>query len=188
MKTKKDLSPDAWIKAGFRALTKGGHQAIRAEALARDLNASKGSFYWHFGDVATLEAQMLQQWKAEASQSIIAIVESQGGGGPDKLRRLVEITSGDANEPYGGLLVEAAIRDWARYNELVAAMVNDVNIIRLDYLKTLFGQCGANPTVSRTHAVVLYSALIGMEALTHAGLADLRRDLSDLLETLLATL
>ena len=187
MKTKKDLTPDAWIKAGFRALTKGGHQAIRAEALARDLNASKGSFYWHFGGVASLEAQMLKQWKAEASEGTITAVEGRGGGGADKLRYLVEIVTGDANEPYGGLLVEAAIRDWGRYNELAAAMVNEVNILRLGYLETLFRQCGENPTVGRTKSVILYSALIGMEALTNAGLADLRKDLSSLLEILLAT-
>ena len=187
MKAKKDLTPDAWIKAGFRALTKGGHQAIRAEALARDLKASKGSFYWHFGDVASLEMHMLQQWKAEASEASIAAVESRGGSGADKLRYLVEIVTGDANETYGGLLVEAAIRDWARYNERAAAMVNEVNILRIGYLETLFKQCGANPAVARTNSVILYSALIGMEALTHAGLADLRKDLRSLLETLLAT-
>ena len=187
MKAKKDLTPDAWIKAGFRALTKGGHQAIRAEALARDLKASKGSFYWHFGDVATLQAQMLEQWKAEASEASIAAVESRGGSGADKLRFLVEIVTGDANEPYGGLLVEAAIRDWARYNELAAAMVNEVNLLRIEYLETLFRECGADPTVGRTNSIILYSALIGMEALAHAGLADLRKDLRSLLETLLAS-
>ena len=187
MKAKKDLTPDAWIKAGFRALTKGGHQAIRAEALARDLKASKGSFYWHFGDVASLQAQMLDQWKAEASEASIAAVESHGGRGADKLRFLVEIVTGDANEPYGGLLVEAAIRDWARYNELAAAMVNEVNILRIEYLETLFRECGADPTVGRTNSIILYSALIGMEALAHAGLADLRKDLRSLLETLLAS-
>ena len=187
MKAKKDLTPDAWIKAGFRALTKGGHQAIRAEALARDLKASKGSFYWHFGDVASLQAQMLEQWKAEASEASIAAVESRGGSGADKLRFLVEIVTGDANEPYGGLLVEAAIRDWARYNKLAAAMVNEVNTLRIEYLETLFRECGADPTVGRTNSIILYSALIGMEALAHAGLADLRKDLRSLLETLLAS-
>ncbi|MCH2075425.1 MAG: hypothetical protein MK180_00875, partial [Rhodobacteraceae bacterium] len=84
-------------------------------------------------------------------------------------------------------LVEAAIRDWARYNELAAAMVNEVNILRIEYLETLFRECGADPTVGRTNSIILYSALIGMEALAHAGLADLRKDLRSLLETLLAS-
>lgn len=185
MKSKKDLTPDAWIKAGFRALTKGGPQAIRAEALARDLGASKGSFYWHFGDVETLKTQMLQQWKAEASEGIIAMVESGGGSGPEKLRRLVEIATSDANEPYGGLLAEAAIRDWARYHEVAASMVSEVNTLRIDYLDALFAQCGAPQTVARAKSVALYSALIGMETLAHGGLADLQRDLTALLELLL---
>lgn len=187
MKAKKDLTPDAWIKAGFQALTRGGPQAIRAEALARDLNASKGSFYWHFGDVDSLKAQMLQQWKTEASEGIIASVESYGGSGPEKLRKLVEIATGDANVPYGGLLAEAAIRDWARYNDMAASMVREVNVQRIEYLDILFRQCGAGPRVARTNSVILYGALIGMETLAHNGLVELRKDLNALLELLLVT-
>ncbi|NLH83356.1 MAG: TetR family transcriptional regulator, partial [Phyllobacteriaceae bacterium] len=52
MATRSTLSAEDWIKAAFRALSVGGVQAIRAEAIARDLNVSKGAFYWHFKDVA----------------------------------------------------------------------------------------------------------------------------------------
>ncbi|WP_163317770.1 TetR family transcriptional regulator, partial [Enterobacter hormaechei] len=48
MPTRKTLSAEDWISAAFRALSQGGAQAIRAEAIARDLKVSKGSFYWHF--------------------------------------------------------------------------------------------------------------------------------------------
>ncbi len=67
----------------------------------------------------------------------------------------------------------------------VTAEEIEVNTLRIEYLETLFKQCGTDPAVGRTNPVILYSALIGMEALTHAGLADLRTDLGSLLETLL---
>ncbi len=42
------LTRSDWVLAGFRALLASGPDAIRVEALARDLRATKGSFYWHF--------------------------------------------------------------------------------------------------------------------------------------------
>jgi len=60
-------------------------------------------------------------WVAQAS-SLILLTARLYPRGPWSL-------TGGANEPYGGLLVEAAIQDWARYNELAATMVNEVNIL-----------------------------------------------------------
>jgi len=37
-----------WLDAGLAALAAEGPAALRAEALARQLNTTKGSFYWHF--------------------------------------------------------------------------------------------------------------------------------------------
>ena len=35
------------------------------EVVARDLHASKGSFYWHFRDRADLLDKMLAHWEVE---------------------------------------------------------------------------------------------------------------------------
>jgi len=65
------LSRDRWIDAGFRALTEKGPQALKAEPLARGLNTTKGSFYWHFKDVPAFQAEMLACWEKQATQDII---------------------------------------------------------------------------------------------------------------------
>lgn len=179
------LTANAWIEAAFRALTLGGPQAIRAEAIARNLNVSKGSFYWHFANVDALKSQMLQHWKMEATDNIILALEENTMSPDDRLRQLVEVATGEANARYGGVMAEAAIRDWARYDTLAAQTVKAVDVERLDYLNLLFMQCNKKPTTSRTSSVVLYGALIGIGSLSHSGLADLRGDLTGLLETLL---
>ncbi|CAN0573802.1 unnamed protein product, partial [Laminaria digitata] len=182
---KETLTAQAWIEAAFRALTAGGPQAIRAEAIARDLKVSKGSFYWHFKDVPALKSEMLRVWKSQATDAIISAVEGEGGSPDEKLRRLVDLATGPANTPYGGALAEAAVRDWARYDPSVALVLKAVDERRLAYLVALFAESGATGAARRRNASILYGALIGLEGLSHQGLADLRGDLRYLLDRLL---
>ena len=183
--TKTTLTANVWIEAAFRALTIGGPQAIRAEAIARSLNVSKGSFYWHFENVGALKSQMLHHWKVEATDNTIVALEAQTMTPADRLRQLIEVATGEANSRYGGVMAEAAIRDWARYDVKAAQAVKAVDVERLDYLNLLFMQCCKSPNSSRRKAVVLYGALIGIGSLSHSGLANLTSDLTGLLETLL---
>lgn len=182
--TKQQLSIEDWLKASFRALTAGGPQAIRAEAIARDLKVSKGSFYWHFKDVPALKAAMLDHWHAAATQAVISVLEREGGTPQDRLHALIMIATGPSNEPYGGRLTEAAIRDWARFDETAATIVKQVERTRLDYLERLFTQCGCSTKVAKTRAGILYGALIGLETLAHNELADLQADMEALLTLL----
>lgn len=183
--TKASLSSDDWIKAAFRALSSGGVQAIRAEAIARDLKVSKGSFYWHFKDVPDLKAQMLAHWAGQATDAIIADVEEAGGSGQERLRRLVDEATGDRNIAYGGVPAEGAIREWARYDGAAAAVLKAVDERRLAYVALLLARCDHSPASSRSGANILYGALIGLEALASGELVDLRAEMHALLSALL---
>ncbi len=185
MAIKKSLNADDWIKAGFRALTAGGHLAIKVEPIARELRVSKGSFYWHFKDVAALKVAMLQHWADVATGNVI---ESVGDGGTDpagQLKMLVEIATSAKDMLYGGALAEAAIRDWARYDSATAATLKIVDDRRLQFLRELFEATGAGPARAGFFANVLYAALIGLEHLSYQELADRNRDLAGLLDLML---
>ncbi|WVT74154.1 TetR/AcrR family transcriptional regulator [Sinorhizobium chiapasense] len=182
MPTKTTLTNADWIEAAFRALTEGGVQAIRAEAIARDLKVSKGSFYWHFKDVPDLKAQMLAHWAREATDAIIAEVDSQQVPAEEQLHLLVQATTDERNLAYGGMLAEGAIREWARFDPTAAAVLKSVDERRIAYVAGLLEGCGFSVKHSRSSANALYGALIGLEALAASGLADLRGDLLGLLE------
>lgn len=185
MSTRKTLSAEDWIKAAFRALSEAGVQAIRAEAIARDLAVSKGSFYWHFRDVPALKAQMLQHWQHVATDAIITDVEAIGASPQDQLKALVLEATGLPSSSYGGSGVESAIREWARHDSTTAAILKSVDERRLAYLAQLFRKCGQPDDVSRTNARILYGTLIGLEILSSAGLADVQASMLELLGYLL---
>jgi len=187
---KNTLTADDWIKAGFRALSTGGPGAIRAEAIARELQVSKGSFYWHFKDVPALKIAMLHHWKKVATHDIIALVQDEGAEGADpgkKLRLLVQtIIDGKASKPYGEMLVEAAIRDWAKYDGEAASVLKHVDTKRLRFLEILFEDCGAQPDRRIFCANILYAALIGLEHLSGSSARNRKNHLPELLELLLS--
>ena len=50
----KRLSRQDWVDAALRSTAQVGLENVSVEALAKTLNATKGSFYWHFTDRAEL--------------------------------------------------------------------------------------------------------------------------------------
>lgn len=183
---KKDaLSREDWIKAAYRALSAGGLQAVRVEAIARALKVSKGSFYWHFKDGPALKAAMLEHWQAEATFGVISAVRGRAGSAEEQLYQTLVIVTGDKNAEYGGLPVEAAIRDWARHDVLAAKILKQVDEARLQFLAQLFAAHNGKADLSVQLARILYAGLIGLEPLTVAGIAQLKDDLKVLLRLLL---
>ncbi|MEX3010934.1 TetR/AcrR family transcriptional regulator [Hoeflea sp. TYP-13] len=168
---KKQLSADDWIKAAFRALSEGGVQAIRAEAIARELKTTKGSFYWHFRDVPALKEAMLARWCQMATEDIIAINKEPHADPATRLRELIALVTDERSAEYGGIRAEAAIREWARYDGKVAETARQVDRRRLDYLSSIAAELGYGDTDRRIVAQLLYGGLIGLEYLQAQNLA-----------------
>ncbi len=182
----KKLTRRDWLAAAFRALTEHGPTAIKAESLARDLSVSKGSFYWHFKDVAALKSAMIALWLEEGTRSVIEELQSTAAPATQRLRRLVEISTSDRSQPYGGAKLESAIRDWARYDRAVRAAVEQTDRNRLSYLEQLFRDAGASQRQSREKSGLLYAALIGLEEISYLDGLDPGHALGRMLDLLLA--
>ena len=124
-----------WIAAGLQALARGGPEAVRVEPLARELGATKGSFYWHFDDRSALLDALLDDWERSVVDDVIAQVDAGGGDARDRLRRLFALAGSRRDLP----AVELAIRDWARRDPGVARRLKRLDNRRLAYMRTLFG-------------------------------------------------
>jgi AcrR family transcriptional regulator len=125
---------ERWVDAGLRALEVGGPDAVRIERLARDLGVTKGGFYWHFPDRSALLGELLQEWERRGVDDTISLVEAGGGNGRDRLLRLFAFTR---SRPHI-VVVELAVRDWARRDKRVGRRVRRVDNRRIEYLRSLF--------------------------------------------------
>src|SRR6478609_10110090 len=56
------LTVDDWVKAGFEILAEEGITALKIDRLCSRLDVTKGSFYWHFSDIAGYRATLIEAW------------------------------------------------------------------------------------------------------------------------------
>src|SRR3954470_21274133 len=147
----------SWIDEGLRALAAGGPDAVRIEPLAQSLGVSKGGFYWHFGDRRALLEEMLDTWERVVSDDVIVIVESGGGDAREKLHRLFAVATSIEDM----VLVEIAIREWARRDKEVAKRLRRLDNRRMDYMRSLFGQLTADPDDIEARSLTAFAIFIG---------------------------
>lgn len=164
--------------AGFRALVAAGPEAIRVEALARELGATKGSFYWHFKDLRGLLAAMLEAFERLASTEITSAVRRGGGDPRAQVMRLVEMVSTLPEAECGGTALEPSLRDWGRTDPMARATLERVDAQRLADLCAFLGEAGLDTARAAEGAVRFYAALIGLESLRITCGVDMRGPLT----------
>lgn len=134
-----------------------GVAAVKVEVLARHLQVSKGSFYWHFKNRQELLEAILQRWENETRK---LIEQSQQASTPKeqliKLFNLVEQMC-QSNQPDP----EAAIFIWANQDHKIQQRVRILETKRVGYLSKILQDYGFGEKEARHRAEVGYFALMG---------------------------
>src|SRR5271156_6576405 len=103
-----------WIEHGLRTLASDGANALKVGPMATQLKVSRGSFYWHFRDIADFRSQVLQCWQERTTEQVIRNLEAAKAE-PDRLKRLMRRAFVTKRS------LERAIRSWASEDKEVAA-------------------------------------------------------------------
>ncbi len=157
----KRYGPQDWILAALAALANGGIEAVRIEKLARELNTSKGSFYWHFTDRPALLMALLDFWEAEGTDLVI----SSAQGLADSAERLRAVAASALVVTEQGVDVartEAALRAWAAEDADAGKRIARVDGRRVSYLAAILGTMGYDSTAADLLGNGIYLALIGL--------------------------
>jgi AcrR family transcriptional regulator len=148
------LSAKDWLDQGLKALASRGFTALKAEPLAKAMGVSRGSFYWHFADIAAFHAAILARWHEVAAEQIIANVEAASKD-EDPLALLLRRVFGER------LTLERAVRNWASVDPAARAAVQAIDRRRLNYVEGLLAQSGLSAELARARAQILYWAFLG---------------------------
>jgi AcrR family transcriptional regulator len=149
------LTAQDWLELGLKVLAKNGFTALKAEPLAKAMGVSRGSFYWHFADVGTFHAAILNHWREVAAEAIIRNVEATASKGHDALKFLLLRVFGER------LALERAVRTWAAIEPAARAAVLAIDRRRLGYVADLFEEAGLAPDMAAARAQILYWAFLG---------------------------
>lgn len=144
---------EEWLSAAAQAMSDGGVEAVRVEAIARDLSITKGSFYWHFKDRPALLDAVLERWEAAAVISLEAAASQ-----PTPEQRIGSLFRQLAR-PTGGLS-DAEVRAWGRRDRAVAERVAEMERRRVVFLKEQLSEMGASLVDAHRRAEAGYLAAI----------------------------
>ena len=112
------LSVDDWTHAGFALLADGGPTALRVDRLCERLGVTKGSFYWHFVDLAAYRDALVEAWGSLQDQDRQRFENSPDVEPRERLRLMMQAVMSPQQ-----WALERAMRVWALTDEAVAANV-----------------------------------------------------------------
>ena len=139
-KPRTPLDRDAWVAGATEVLAEEGIAGLRVEVLAKRLKVTKGSFYWHFTDRRDLLLAVLSHWKEGRIRDIIKQTRAQPGHELAQIYHVIDVYS--ASRSRRGMLIELAVRDWARRDPEASVIVAEVDDVRLRCARDLFLACG----------------------------------------------
>jgi AcrR family transcriptional regulator len=62
------LAVDDWIQAGYAIIAEEGIKSLKVDRLCTRLGVTKGSFYWHFADIASYRVALVDAWGASRDE------------------------------------------------------------------------------------------------------------------------
>ena len=151
-----------WIEQGLRALGVGGPDAIRIENLADALGVTKGGFYGHFDNRSAFLGEMLDAWERAVTDRVIEEVDALPGEARAKLRRLFAIAASIDDM----VMVELAIREWARRDAAVASRLRRIDNRRMEFMRSLFACFCVDDKEAEVRSFLAFSLFIANPLIT----------------------
>ena len=175
------LDPERWVEQAIDVLAQEGLTGLRVEVLAKRCGVTKGSFYWHFKDRQALLDAVLAHWKAGRIRDIEKTTAVTPGNERDQLHYAIEVYGASRNRK--GMAIELAVRDWARHDPQAAAVVEEVDLYRLECTRKLFVASGMSDAEAKSRSLLLYACVFGLSMMhyTHFdnNLPDLKQRIAE---------
>jgi AcrR family transcriptional regulator len=148
------LSRDDWARAALEAIGEGGVPAVNIDRLAARLDATRGSFYWHFRDRDELIGEALELWMRESTADRLPALEAID----DPLERLGALRRAVYEQPADAaeLMLSCAGDDPA-----VAPVFARVTNQRMKALRRIFTDLGFTDTEATDRAWLAYAFYLG---------------------------
>lgn len=150
------LSVDDWIQAGFAILSDGGQPALKIDRLCSRLGVTKGSFYWHFKDMASYRAAVVQAWGDLRDHDRSSFRELAHLPPRKRLAQMMTALVGARQWN-----LERAMREWARTDRAAADSVHAADLRVLGAVRQAFLDAGFDADDADLRARATFAAGIG---------------------------
>ena len=98
-----------------------------------------------------------------------------------QLHHAIEVYGASRNRK--GISIELAVRDWARHDTQAAAIVESVDLYRLECTRRLFVAAGLSDAEAKSRSLLLYACVFGLSLMHYEpfdnNLADLKQRIAE---------
>jgi AcrR family transcriptional regulator len=151
-----------FLRKGLDVLADEGSKSLSAARMARALEVSTGSFYWHFVSVSEFHDALRSYWKDIV---IVGLVEEAKEKAKDEPARALEELA-DLIQTQKTYRYDSAMRDWAKTNDDAARIVEAADEWRRGVVTDFLHVTGAKESLSRDRANLLGAAWRGSDGMS----------------------
>ena len=157
MATNTRLTVDDWLQAGYAIIAEDGLNALKLDRLCTRLKVTKGSFYWHFHDMAAYRQALIESWAQLKDEDRRDIEQMRDVPARERLSQMM---AGLVRPRQWSL--ERAMREWARSDETVAAAVHAADRRLLNAVRQAFRDFGFDDDEADLRATTAFAAGVGL--------------------------
>jgi AcrR family transcriptional regulator len=150
------LSVEDWLQAGYTLLAEQGVRALKVENLCQQAGVTRGSFYWHFEDMESYRAALVESWNSFLEQDRDL---DELDALPPRERLSAMMTTLTSPRHW---MLERAMREWARTDPVAAANVRTADRRLLRSVAKAYIDYGFSPKDAKLRAESTFAAGIGL--------------------------
>lgn len=151
-----------WIAAARNALIEKGISGVRLRALSETLGVTTGAFYWQYKNLEELLEDVRQDWAETNTAPFAQAIEAAA---PDGWKQYLSYVRVLVLEDSFNARYDNAIRDWAHNSVKTAAILRDIELLRIHQLQAVFENMGFDPKEAAIRARVTYFHQAGYNAM-----------------------
>ncbi|MGZ4584105.1 MAG: TetR/AcrR family transcriptional regulator [Mycobacterium sp.] len=151
------LSVEDWLQAGYALLAEQGVRALKVECLCEQVGVTRGSFYWHFADMDSYRAALVESWNTFLEKDRASLTELDTLPPRERLSGMLNALMSPQH-----WMLERAMREWARTDPAAAANVRAADRRLLRSVTKAYSDYGFRPADAKLRADLTYAAGIGL--------------------------
>jgi AcrR family transcriptional regulator len=155
--TNSRLTVEDWLAAGYTLLAEQGVRALKVDSLCEQLGVTRGSFYWHFEDMGSYRAALVESWNTFLERDRQSLADLDALPPRERLSAMM-ITLVSPQH----WMLERAMREWARTDPAAAANIHAADRRLLRSVAKAYGDYGFGPADAKLRAELTFAAGIGL--------------------------
>jgi len=151
-------SEDTWLDAAYGVLIESGVEAVKVMSLARTLDMSRTSFYWHFSDREALLDALVEKWKQRNSGNLIRQTEMYAETITEAILNLFDCW---IDPELFDARMDFAIRSWAQTSTELKKILEQTDQERINAIQAMFSRFGFDQEQAEIRAHTVYYTQVG---------------------------